>query len=214
MNLITQIASFILIILIPGITLTSATNPHKSNDSKRIVCFGNSITAGYGVDPMQAYPAILQQLITDSGKDYEVINAGLSGETSADGLSRIDWILRQPVDIFLLELGGNDGLRGLSLDQTQKNLQAIISKVKDKYPESRIIIADMKIPPNMGETYTRAFEKIFPELARDNKVMLIPFLLAGVGGDPDLNQPDGIHPNVKGHKIVAENVYNALKGIL
>ena len=214
MALITKLVFLITVIIYPGIISPGPSIDHKNNDSKRIVCFGNSITAGYGVDPTQAYPAVLQQLIDKSGKKYQVINAGLSGDTSADGLSRIDWILRQPVDIFLLELGGNDGLRGLSLDQTRKNLQAIIDKVWTKYPKAQIVIAGMKIPPNMGETYTQAFEKIFPELAKKNKVKLIPFLLTGVGGDPELNQPDGIHPNVKGHKIVAENVYNVIKDLL
>ena len=214
MNLIAKLVLLTSALIYSGIASPGEPAAHKNNDSKRIVCFGNSITAGYGVDPTQAYPAVLQHLIDQSGKKYEVINAGLSGDTSADGLSRIDWILRQPVDIFLLELGGNDGLRGLSLDETLKNLQAIIDKVEKKYPEAKIVIAGMKIPPNMGETYTHAFEKIYPELAQKNKVKLIPFLLAGVGGDPELNQPDGIHPNVKGHKIVAENVYKVIKDML
>ena len=214
MHTITKFIFLAILTIYPGLLSSGLFIAHKNNDSKRIVCFGNSITAGYGVDPADAYPAVLQQLIDKSGKKYEVVNAGLSGDTSADGLSRIDWILRQRVDIFLLELGGNDGLRGLSLDQTRKNLQTIIDRVKEKYPKARVIIAGMKIPPNMGETYTHAFEKIFPELARKNDVKLIPFLLEGVGGDPDLNQADGIHPNVKGHRIVAENVYNAIKGLL
>jgi acyl-CoA thioesterase-1 len=214
MNLIAKLVLLTSALMYSGIASPGEPAAHKNNDSKRIVCFGNSITAGYGVDPTQAYPAVLQHLIDQSGKKYEVINAGLSGDTSADGLSRIDWILRQPVDIFLLELGGNDGLRGLSLDETLKNLQAIIDKVEKKYPEAKIVIAGMKIPPNMGETYTHAFEKIYPELAQKNKVKLIPFLLAGVGGDPELNQPDGIHPNVKGHRIVAQNVYNTIKELL
>ncbi len=197
------------------VSTTGNSSPgDKNNDSKRIVCFGNSITAGLGVDPTEAYPAILEQLIRKDGKNYKVINAGLSGDTSADGLSRIDWILKQPVDIFILELGGNDGLRGLSLDQTRKNLQAIIDKVKARYPEAKIVIAGMLIPPNMGETYTHEFASIFPALAKANHALLIPFLLAGVGGNPEYSQPDGIHPNVKGHKIVAENVFKVIKGIL
>ncbi len=203
-----------LFLIHPAMGIHSTPTGHKSNDSKRIVCFGNSITAGYGVEPSQAYPAILQELINKAGKNDVVINAGLSGDTSADGLSRIDWILRQPVDIFILELGGNDGLRGLSLDQTKLNLQAIIDRVKARYPKAKIVIAGMKIPPNMGEQYTTEFSGIFPVLAKKNHAMLIPFLLEGVGGDPELNQADGIHPTAKGHKIVAENVYKVIKGIL
>lgn len=182
----------------------------KNNETKRIVCYGNSITAGFGVDPGQAYPFILQKLIQAAGKDYEVVNAGLSGETSAGGLTRIDWILKQPVDVFILELGGNDGLRGLPLELTEKNLQAIVSKVKSKYPQAKMVIAGMKVPPNMGEVYENQFINIFPALANKNHALLIPFLLKGVGGNPSLNQADGIHPNPEGHKIVANNVFQAI----
>jgi acyl-CoA thioesterase-1 len=179
-----------------------------------ILCFGNSITAGYNMDPIYAYPAILEVKLKDKGYDVQVINAGLSGETSAGGLERINWILRQPIDVFILELGGNDGLRGLPLDQTKQNLQSIIDQVKAKYPEVKIVIAGMMVPPNMGERYGNAFVKIFPELAWKNNTTLIPFLLEGVGGDPALNMPDGIHPNVEGHKIVAENVMEAILPLL
>jgi acyl-CoA thioesterase-1 len=145
--------------------------------------------------------------------NYNVINAGVSGETSAGGNGRIDWILRQSIDVFVLELGGNDGLRGIPLAETKKNLQAIIDKVKAKYPDAKIILAGMQIPPNMGQDYTGEFKKIYPELAAKNKISLIPFLLQGVGGDPKLNQDDGIHPNVQGAIIVAENVWKVLKDI-
>ena len=181
---------------------------------KNIVFFGNSITAGYGLDPSESFPSLIQARIDSLRLPYIVINAGVSGETSADGLSRIDWILRQPVSIFILELGGNDGLRGLPAEATYKNLDAIINKVKTKFPDAKIIIAGIQVPPNMGETYAVKFRAIFPQLAKKNKVLLLPFILEGVGGIPNLNQKDGIHPNVKGEKIVTENVWKILKGIL
>ena len=181
---------------------------------KNIVFFGNSLTAGYGLDPSEAFPSLIQARIDSLRLPYKVINAGVSGETSADGLSRIDWILRQPVSIFILELGGNDGLRGLPADATYKNLNAIIDRVKVKCPDAKIIIAGIQVPPNMGETYSAKFRAIFPQLAKKNKVLLLPFILEGVGGIPTLNQKDGIHPNVEGEKIVTENVWRILKGIL
>jgi acyl-CoA thioesterase-1 len=143
-----------------------------------------------------------------------ITNAGLSGETSAGGLARIDWVLRQPVAIFVLELGANDGLRGLPLDQTRKNLQAIINKVKAKNPNVSIVLAGMMVPPNMGKNYSNEFKNIYPDLAKKNNATLIPFLLAGVGGDEKLNQADGIHPNAAGHQIVAKNVSNVLKKLI
>jgi acyl-CoA thioesterase-1 len=181
---------------------------------KNIVFYGNSLTAGYGVDPSVAFPALIQEKIDSLRLPYQVINAGLSGETSAGGNSRIDWVLRQPVYIFILELGGNDGLRGIALSETSRNLQSIINKVKLKYPSAKIILAGMQIPPNLGRTYTSEFRNLFQQLAFSNKIMLIPFLLEGVGGIPALNQQDGIHPNFAGHKIVAENVWSALKPLL
>jgi acyl-CoA thioesterase-1 len=178
---------------------------------KTILFFGNSLTAGYGIDPSEAFPALIQNKIDSLKLNYKVINAGVSGKTSAGGNGRIDWILRQKVDVFVLELGGNDGLRGIPLTATRKNLQAIIDKVKAKYPEAKLVLAGMQIPPNMGQQYTGEFKKIYPELAAKNNIALIPFLLQGVGGDPKLNQADGIHPNVEGAKIVAENVWKVLK---
>ena len=181
---------------------------------KTILFFGNSLTAGYGVDPSEAYPALIQDRIDSLHLNYKVINAGVSGETTADGNSRIDWILKQPVDIFVLELGGNDGLRGIPLSVTEKNLQLIIDKVKAKYPDAKIILEGIQIPPNMGPDYTTKFKEIYPRLASKNKIQLLPFLLKGVGGDPKLNQRDGIHPTAEGHKIVAENVWEVLKNDL
>jgi acyl-CoA thioesterase-1 len=187
-------------------------NPIDSSTKKKnILFFGNSLTAGYGVDPSEAYPALIQDKIDSLHLNYKIINAGVSGETTSDGNSRIDWILKQPIDIFVLELGGNDGLRGIPLSVTEKNLQSIIDKVKAKYPEVKIILEGIQIPPNMGPDYTTKFKEIYPRLASENKIELIPFLLKGVGGDPKLNQRDGIHPTAEGHKIVAENVWEVLK---
>ena len=186
---------------------TAISSPAKK---KTILFFGNSLTAGYGVDPSEAYPALIQDKIDSLGLNYKVINAGVSGETTSDGNSRIDWILKQPIDIFVLELGGNDGLRGIPLSETKKNLQSIIEKVKAKYPDAKIILEGMQIPPNMGPAYTSKFKEIYPVLAKENNIALVPFLLKGVGGDPKLNQRDGIHPTAEGHKIVAENVWEVL----
>jgi acyl-CoA thioesterase-1 len=195
---------------------TSMTNDTTTKDSteKTILFFGNSLTAGYGVDPSQAFPALVQKKIDSSNLPYKAINAGVSGETSSGGLARIDWILRQAPDVFVLELGANDGLRGIPLSETKKNLQAIINKVKEKNPDTRIVIAGMMMPPNMGPKYTKEFQAIYADLAHDNQLSLIPFLLEGVGGEAALNQDDGIHPTPEGHKIVAENVWVVLKGVL
>lgn len=182
----------------------------QSPKPKTILFFGDSLTAGYGLSPEEAFPALVEKKFIKQGKPSRVVNAGVSGETSAGGVSRIDWVLRQPVDIFILELGANDGLRGLPLDQTQKNLQSIIDKVKAKYPNAKIVIAGMMVPPNLGKEYTTKFQKIFPELARKNNATLIPFLLQNVAGDEKLNLADGIHPNPEGHKIVADNVYKVI----
>ena len=182
--------------------------------SKMILFYGDSLTAGYGLSTEDAFPAIVEEKLNKKGKPTKVVNAGLSGETTAGGLNRLDWVLKQPVDIFVLELGGNDGLRGLPLDQTEKNLQAIIDKVKTKYPKAKIVIAGMLVPPNMGPDYSAGFRKIFPELAKKNKAALIPFLLQDVAGNEELNIPDGIHPNVEGHKIVADNVLKVIEPLL
>jgi len=185
---------------------------HQSEvDSKTIIFYGDSITAGYGVGIEFAFPKLIESQLDKNGLAAEVINAGLSGETSAGGLTRIDWILNRKFDVFVLELGANDGLRGLPVEETSKNLQSIIDKVKAKYPETLIILAGMMVPPNMGPEYSRAFEEIYPKLAKSNELGLIPFLLKDVAGIEELNQPDGIHPNVQGHKIIAHNLYPYFK---
>ena len=181
---------------------------------KTIVFYGNSLTAGYGVSPSEAFPAIIQKKIDSLNLPYNVINAGVSGETTSGGKTRIDWILREPIDIFILELGANDGLRGTPLSETKKNLQDIIDKVKTKYPDTKLVFAGMEIPPNMGQAYTTEFRNIYTDLAAKNNMTLIPFLLEGVGGEPELNQADGIHPTAEGHLIVAENVWKQLEKLL
>lgn len=201
--------SSIIIIMVISTALSSGQEGQKN-----ILFFGNSLTAGMGLDQNQAFPNLIQQKLNEAGNNYQVINSGLSGETSAGGLNRIDWVLKQPVDIFVLELGANDGLRGLPLGSTKKNLQGIIDKVKTKYPDARIVVAGMMVPPNMGEDYSTEFVKIYPNLAKSNEGKLIPFLLDGVAGNPELNLPDGIHPNVEGQKIVANNVWKVLKNLL
>ncbi|MEJ1222946.1 arylesterase [Sediminicola sp. 1XM1-17] len=190
---------------------------NKSNEAseKVILFFGNSLTAGMGLDPNEAFPAVIQQRLDSLDMPYTVVNAGLSGETTAAGKNRINWVLNQKVDIFVLELGANDGLRGIPLEETRSNLQTIIDKVLAKNPETKIVLAGMQIPPNMGQEYTTGFRKIFPELADKNNAALIPFLLEGVAGIPTLNQADGIHPTVEGQKIVAyKNVWPVLEPFL
>lgn len=190
----------------------STTTPVKT--TKNILIFGNSLTAGYGLEPAESYPAQLQNRLDSLHLPYKIINAGVSGETTSGGNSRLDWVLKNPVDIFILELGGNDGLRGIPATETRKNLQSMIDKVKAKYPEAKIILAGMQVPPSMGKKYADEFRIIYPELAEKNKVELIPFLLENVGGEVKLNQKDGIHPNAVGAKIVAENVWKVLEGML
>ena len=192
-------------------TETTAEKEEVASDEKIILFFGNSLTAGYGIEQDLAFPGLIQDRLDSLGKDYKVINGGLSGETTAGGLSRIDWFLEDEPSIFILELGGNDGLRGIQLAETKKNLEAIIDKVQTKYPSTKIILAGMQIPPNMGTEYTQEFQAIYPKVAEEKDVELIPFLLQDVGGIKELNLPDGIHPTEEGHIIVAETVWEILK---
>jgi acyl-CoA thioesterase I len=197
-----------ILIISMAVLLQAASAP------KTILFFGDSLTAGYGLSPDQAFPALIGKILNNKGIETKVINAGLSGETSAGGLTRIDWVLRQPIDVFVLELGPNDGLRGLPLEQTEKNLQSIIDKVKAKYPQAKVVIAGMMVPPNMGPEYSEKFKAIFPRLAARNNATLIPFLLENVAGIETLNLDDRIHPNAEGHKIVADNVVKAIEPLL
>lgn len=182
--------------------------------TKTILFFGNSLTAGLGVEPDEAFPAIIENKIDSLKLPYTVINAGLSGETTAAGRARINWLLKQRVDVFVLELGANDGLRGIPVIETSKNLQNIVDQVKGKYPDVKLIMTGMEVPPNMGDKYASEFRIIFKQIAEKNNMLLVPFLLDKVGGVPDLNQPDGIHPTPEGHKILAENVWVVLKDVL
>nr|WP_082213945.1 arylesterase [Dyadobacter psychrophilus] len=195
----------------------SVTTVSKSPASTRktIVFFGNSLTAAYGLDdPSKGFAGLIQKRIDSLGLNYKVINAGVSGETTSGGNSRIDWLLKQPLDVFVLELGGNDGLRGIPVSETKKNLQAILDKVHAKYPDAKLVLAGMQIPPNMGQKYASEFKAVYAEIAKANNLTLIPFLLEGVGGESKLNLPDGIHPTEEGHKILAENVWVRIKDLL
>jgi len=196
---------------INGVEEVVEDQDQESDDSGVILFFGTSLTAGMGLDPNESYPGVIQNKLDSLDFSYQVVNAGLSGETTASGRNRIGWVLNQEVDIFVLELGANDGLRGVPLDETRKNLQAIIDTIRSKNPETKIILAGMQIPPNLGQEYTSEFRNIFPELAKKNKIRLIPFLLENVAGNPELNQQDGIHPTAKGQKILAENVWEVLE---
>ena len=184
------------------------------SSKKVILFFGDSLTAGYGLELEQAFPALIQKRLDSLDSNYTILNSGLSGETTAGGLNRLNWVLNQKVDIFVLELGANDGLRGIPIEKTRSNLQAIIDLVKKKNPNTKIILAGMQIPPNIGPEYTVAFREIFPEIATKNNISLIPFLLENVGGIAELNLEDGIHPTAEGHKLVMENVWEVLRDII
>lgn len=192
---------------------TADLTTEKTNNNV-ILCFGNSLTEGYGLKPSEAYPALLQNRIDSLQLNYQVVNAGISGETTAGGLGRVNWLLKKNVRLFILELGANDGLRGIPLKETEKNLQAIIDTVKLKIPTAKIVLAGMQIPPNLGIEYTNGFKALFPRLANKNNVALIPFFLQDVAGDPELNQPDGIHPTAKGTKIVLDNIWEVIAPLL
>ncbi|MXV15446.1 arylesterase [Hufsiella ginkgonis] len=180
--------------------------------AKTILFFGNSLTAGYGLDdPSEALPAVIQEKIDSAGFSYKVVNAGLSGETTAGGKARIDWLLKQKIDVFVLELGANDGLRGIPVAETSANLQAITDKVRTKYPDARQLLLGMEVPPNMGNQYVTQFRAIFRTIADKNHMAFVPFMLNHVAGNPKLNQQDGIHPTKEGTRIVAANVWEVLE---
>ncbi len=194
-------------------TATKTTAVAKKN----ILFFGNSLTAGYGLDDASTagFVGLTQQKIDALNLPYRCVNAGLSGETTAGGNSRIDWVIeQQPVDIFILELGGNDALRGLKAADSERNLQGILDKVRAKYPSVKIVLSGMEAPRSMGNAYTSAFHNIYPTLAKKNAIALIPFVLEGVGGIAELNQKDGIHPTAEGNKIIVETIWKVLKPLL
>jgi len=199
-------------------TVLASAAPAVEPVTKTLVCFGDSLTAGYGLDDpaLDAYPALLQRKLDAlppavPAVRWRVINAGLSGETTSGGARRVDWILRQPVDVFLLALGANDGLRGIDPAVSKKSLQTIVDRVRARYPDAKIVIAGMMMPPSMGEDYTREFAAMYPALAEKDRLTLVPFLLDGVGGRSALNQADAIHPNPAGHALIAENLWARLQ---
>ncbi len=186
-----------------------------SSSTKTVLFFGDSLTAGYGLDDQsEAFPGVVQNKIDSAKLPYKVVNAGVSGETSAGGLGRISWILKRKIDVFVLELGANDGLRGIPIGETTRNLQAIVDSVKTKYPKAKLVLLGMQVPPNMGTAYAYSFKTIFYGIAAKNNMALVPFLLKDVGGVPSLNQGDGIHPTARGAKIVGGNVWGVLKKVL
>jgi acyl-CoA thioesterase I len=187
--------------------------PNTISEKPKIVAFGDSLTAGFGLSEKESYPYLLQEKLRADGYDYEVVNAGVSGDTTAGGLERIDWSLEQEnVRILILELGANDLLRGLPIEKMKENLSTIIKKAKAK--NVKVLFCGMLAPPTMGAKYQREFMAVFPDLASQHQVEFLPFILENVAANPKLNQPDGIHPNAEGEKIMTENVYNALKPLL
>lgn len=196
-------------------TSDSTDTEDQNATSNSILFFGDSLTAGYGLeDPDNAFPGLIQEKLDSLGLDYNVINAGLSGETTAGGKNRLEWVLEPDVAIFVLELGANDGLRGVSVAETRENLQWMIDKVKAEAPQAKIVLAGMQLPPNLGTEYTTDFKNMFPQLAEENNIAFIPFLLQNVGGIASLNQNDGIHPTEEGHKLVAANVWPVLRPLV
>ncbi|WP_185217242.1 arylesterase [Sphingobacterium mizutaii] len=199
----------------PSSSDSTTLDTTKTESSKRILFFGNSLTAGLGLDDQsEAFPALIQNKIDSLNLGYTCINAGLSGETSAGGKDRVDWLLKDKIDVFVLELGANDGLRGISPDATYQNLNEIVNKVKKAYPDCKLVLAGMMVPPSMGDQYFKDFAAIFPKLAKEQNMTLVPFLLDKVAGIQTLNQGDGVHPTKEGQQILAENVWTQLKGIL
>lgn len=194
-----------------GLLLLRAGACYGESAVKRIVILGDSITAGYGLERSQAYPALLQKKIQEAGLPFEVVNAGVSGDTTAGGLRRVGWALGTGAAVCVIALGGNDGLRGLPVEQTEANLTGIISAVRLKNPETVIILAGMQMPQNLGLEFREAFASVFPRVAAKCETLLVPFLLEGVGGDPKMNLDDQIHPNVEGQKRVAKNVWKVLE---
>jgi len=196
---------------------TSAASVAHAPTSVRkpvVLFFGTSLTAGAGLDPEQAFPALIEKKAAAEGLPIKVVNAGLSGETTAGAARRIDWVLRTPADLVVIEGGANDALRGLSPDAARANLERVIAAVRRKQPAARIVLIQFEAPPNLGPAYTQSFRAIYADIAKKESIPLLPFLLSGVAGITRLNQPDGIHPNAAGERIVADNVWRALKPIV
>ena len=196
--------------------LGSSASAIPAAEPRTIMFFGDSLTAGYGLEEpaAESYPGLIQQKIDTARLPWRVVNAGLSGETTSGGARRIDWILRQPIDVFVLALGGNDGLRGIEPGISRASLQRIMDRVREKYPNAQLVIAGMMMPPSLGADYVGEFAAMYPALAKKNSAALIPFLLEGVGGEPNLNQSDQIHPTARGHAMVAETVWRVIQPLL
>ena len=193
----------------------AGASPATATEARlKLLIVGTSLTAGLGLDPESAYPAILQRKLDSAGVAFHVVNAGYSGETSAGALRRIEWLLKDSASVVMIETGANDGLRGQDVDSTRATLRAIVRRVKTLLPDAKILLAQMESPPNLGDRYTTAFRAMFPAVAREEGVTLVPFLLDRVAGNPDLNQGDGIHPNERGARIVADNVFRAILPVL
>jgi acyl-CoA thioesterase I len=221
MTKLTQIYRALLLLLLGSASVLAQTAPASSvlgtstaTPKKTIVFLGDSLAAGLGVQPQQAFPSLIEAKIRKRGLPFEVVNAGLSGDTTAGGLRRIDWLLQREIDVLVLELGANDGLRGLPVRNIKENLQAMIDKAKAKNPGVKIVIAGMRMPPNLGGQYADQFRQAFADVAKENNATMIPFLLEGVGGARELNQPDQIHPNPRGHQVVADIVWKTLEPLL
>ncbi|GAC1654116.1 MAG: arylesterase [Gemmatimonadaceae bacterium] len=190
----------------------SGRSPVQTPDARRTLLFvGTSITAGLGLDPDSAYPAIIQRKLDSAQLNINVVNAGVSGETSAGARRRIDWLLRAPADFIVIETGANDGLRAQDIDSTRRNIRSILAEAHRRRPEAQLFLVQMRAPPNLGQSYTARFAAMFPMLAGEGGATLVPFLLDGVAGQTELNQADGIHPNEKGERIVADNVWRSLR---
>jgi acyl-CoA thioesterase-1 len=208
------LTSFAFLLRLALVLASFALPARAATNQQTVVFLGDSLSAGYGVNPKEAFPALLQEKITNAALPFRIVNAGLSGDTTAGGLRRLDWVLKQKVDVLVLELGGNDGLRGLPVSASKTNLQAIIDKTRKTYPAATIILAGMQLPPNWGKDYTAQFRQMYFDLAKQENTEIVPFLLEGVGGIAELNQGDMIHPNIEGHKIVSENVWKILEPVL
>jgi acyl-CoA thioesterase-1 len=198
----------------PAPALDGVPPAPTTGERGRIVFLGTSLTAGLGLDPDQAFPALIQRKLDAEGLRFEAVNAGVSGETSAGARRRIDWLLRQPAAVLVIETGANDGLRGLEVDSLRSNIQAIIDEARRQSPKPAIVLLGMRAPPNLGSSYSRRFERVFPELAKENDLPLVPFLLEGVAGRTSLNQPDMIHPTADGQRRMAETVWAVLEPAL
>jgi acyl-CoA thioesterase-1 len=190
-----------------ALSAAAATPP-----ARVVVALGDSLTAGLGVAPDEAYPALLQARLRGEGFAYRVVNAGVSGDTSAGGLRRVDWVLRAHPELVIVALGANDGLRGLPVDALRANLEAIVGRLRAA--GARVLLVGMRVPPNYGDEYARAFAAVYPAVARKTGVPLVPFLLDGVAGDPRLNQSDGIHPTAEGHRVIAERLWPSVRPLL